>query len=333
MDGPAGSLEIPGLEWHSTPSSGGLGKSPAPYSKPQGNARGALQVSEGRGRGEISVHAQANRHDGITGDFLLRHFHERHGTGSMENSHDASGKLCSTADRLGLQKSWPSTRASGGESSRLADEQMRPSLLIPFGNRSNACYMNSLVQVFLWILDRDHGLCQELGRCTQFFALLQQHSHQHIKYLSQDMLWCMLTSGWKDSQRQHDVCEFAAYMCKLHKITMVQGEWEARTYINGVGQPGDAGYTTQPLLLSLPNRPPGLDDPVQVQSMVDLWHAHEAVHAFTALPQFSFCKWQDFELTKGECLNSIPWSRSTKTFSFRSSWTPFSGSGPSDITA
>ena len=55
------------------------------------------------------------------------------------------------------------------------------------------------------------------------------------------------------------------------------GEWEARTNVHGVGQPGDAGLSAQPILLHLPTLPPGLAPVLKVQSLVDQWYAQEAI--------------------------------------------------------
>ena len=47
----------------------------------------------------------------------------------------------------------------------------------------------------------------------------------------------------------------------------------------------DTGLCTQPVLLTLPRTPPGLDVRVQVQSLLDYWSgASKAVHAFSDPP-------------------------------------------------
>ena len=61
------------------------------------------------------------------------------------------------------------------------------------------------------------------------------------------------------------VCVFMAFLCQNNHITLVQSEWEATSDVHGVGQPGDAGSSAQPLLLHLPSIPPGLSDPIKVQ--------------------------------------------------------------------
>ena len=136
----------------------------------------------------------------------------------------------------------------------------------------------------LWAIELDaEARLPQMGRCAQFFRHLCGLTGCGQRSLAKDMMWRPLIRGWRDINRQHDVVEFAAYMFDRHGVTLVQGEWEARTGIPMVGQPGDVGQCTQPLLLHLPNLPPGLAA-LQVQSLVDQWHAQEAIHAFTAAP-------------------------------------------------
>jgi len=164
---------------------------------------------------------------------------------------------------------------------------MRRALQLRLGNKANSCYMNSFVQAVLWTLVFDMAsLLPQMGRSAQFFRNLL-HPKKSVKYLSQDMTWKMLTSGWKEPARQHDVVEFASFFSGRHDIQLVQGEWEARdtTALGvGVGRPCDEGSSTQPILLNMPNSPPGLAAPVQVQSLVDDWHVQTFTHAFLRAP-------------------------------------------------
>ena len=74
-------------------------------------------------------------------------------------------------------------------------------------------------------------------------------------------------------------------MCQRHSFLLFQGQWEARRVHQGHLQTRDTGLCTQPVLLTLPRTPPGLDVRVQVQSLLDYWSgASKAVHAFSDLP-------------------------------------------------
>ena len=148
--------------------------------------------------------------------------------------------------------------------------------------------MNSWVQVMLWAIERDVEVrLPQMGRCAQFFRHLCGMRTCGQKFLTKDLMWQPLVRGWRDINRQHDVVEFASYMFTRHHVAAVQGEWEARTGIPTVGQPGDTGHSSQPLLLHLPHLPPGLVT-LKVQSLVDQWHAQEAIHAFTVAPSILF---------------------------------------------
>ena len=162
--------------------------------------------------------------------------------------------------------------------------QMRRATTIVLGNVSNHCYMNSWLQLMLWTIEIDEeARLPQMGRCTQFLRHLCGHTGCGQRFLAKDLMWLPLVRGWRDINRQHDVVEFAAYMFTRHNVLLVQGEWEARTGLPSVGQPNDAGQSSQPLLLHLPHLPPGLAS-LRVQSLVDQWHAQDEIHAFTAGP-------------------------------------------------
>eukprot|EP00439_Symbiodinium_sp_Y106_P052892 s6280_g7.t1 len=181
-------------------------------------------------------------------------------------------------------KNYASTGPAGREDPGTRGAAMRRATTLVLGNESNHCCMNSWVQAMLWAIELDaEARLPQMGRCAQFFRHLCGLTGCGQRSLAKDMMWRPLIRGWRDINRQHDVVEFAAYMFDRHGVTLVQGEWEARTGIPMVGQPGDVGQCTQPLLLHLPNLPPGLAA-LQVQSLVDQWHAQEAIHAFTAAP-------------------------------------------------
>ncbi|CAE7262478.1 PRP2 [Symbiodinium sp. CCMP2592] len=109
-----------------------------------------------------------------------------------------------------------------------------------------------------------------------------------------------MNTGWQDWQQQHDVAEFASFFCGRHRVQAVTGEWEARTYVDGVGQPGDAGLSTQPILLVMPSTPPGLAPELKVQSLVDSWYAQEATHAFTVAPSVLLLQLGRFKVVNGK---------------------------------
>lgn len=145
--------------------------------------------------------------------------------------------------------------------------------------------MNTVVQAIQWLLDLRPMLLAQLGTGQGFFSTLSKHNLNHVKHLAKDMLWRMLISGWAEHRRQHDVSEFFAFLCQRHHVQLVQGQWQARRYMDGVTSINDTGSSTQPLLLSLPPTPPGLSPNLQVQSLIDYWSGTQAAfHAYTAPP-------------------------------------------------
>ena len=137
------------------------------------------------------------------------------------------------------------------------------------------------------------------GEQRSFLSTTLNQDFNLVKHLTKDFIWRALIAGWTNSHRQHDVVEFAAFFCKKHRIALVTGEWEARTNVDGVGQPGDAGSCAQPILLHLPSTPPGLGSTLKAQSVVDQWYAQEAIHACTVLPSVLMLQLGRFQVCDG----------------------------------
>ncbi|CAE7239429.1 PRP2 [Symbiodinium sp. CCMP2456] len=145
--------------------------------------------------------------------------------------------------------------------------------------------MNSYVQALAWAIDDGRALHFDLlGRGAHFFRTLLVQTRSEPVLLVQDLMWNTIITGWQDRHRQHDVVEFASFINDKHKLPLVEGTWEARTFLHGEGLIKDTGHSAQPLLLHMISAPPGLAPICQVQSLVDSWHAQEDVHAFTVLP-------------------------------------------------
>ena len=157
--------------------------------------------------------------------------------------------------------------------------------LVLLNRGRNLCYMNSLVQAWHWLLQLCPDRLRMMGTGRTFFQTLQAHPVYNPKNLMKDTHWRALVTGWSDHHRQHDVAEFFWFMCQRHSFLLFQGQWEARRVHQGHLQTRDTGLCTQPVLLTLPRTPPGLDVRVQVQSLLDYWSgASKAVHAFSDLP-------------------------------------------------
>ena len=275
-------LEISTVEPHPPVSSRGQGQETTTQRGDAANPGAALCIAKGAGGDSFPLHSQTYGNHGIAGDLLPRFVQPGHGTASMGSHDEAPRKLRFATYWSCLQESGAPT--NGREDPGDHRAAMRRASTLFLGNVSNHCYMNSWVQVMLWTIELDaEARLPQMGRCAQFFRHLCGLTGRGQRFLTKDLMWQPLIRGWKDINRQHDVVEFAAHMFARHGVALVQGEWEARTGLPMVGQPGDAGQCSQPLLLHLPHLPPGLAA-LQVQSLVDQWHAQEAIHAFTVAP-------------------------------------------------
>ena len=282
------SLEVPAVESDLEVLTGGQGTQAGAQRGNETTTGAALCSSEGAGGDAFSLHEETHGNHGVPSNLLLRPVHQGSGAASLGSHDEASRQLCSAVSGSGLQEGGASSRADGGEDSRDDRAAVRRATTTILGNASNHCYMNSWVQVMLWAIERDVEVrLPQMGRCAQFFRHLCGMRTCGQKCLTKDLMWQPLVRGWRDINRQHDVVEFASYMFTRHHVAAVQGEWEARTGIPTLGQPGDAGHSSQPLLLHLPHLPPGLVT-LKVQSLVDQWHAQEAIHAFTVAPSILF---------------------------------------------
>ena len=210
----------------------------------------------------------------------------------MDSTSSAAGQCHSAAGRIGLQAR-DSSPQPGGE----ADQGSHPWILrLALGNRSNCCYMNTVVQVLLWVMQTTRASARTMGRMHSFFISLQCHRPDTNKFLMQDMVWRMLISGWADSQRQHDTAEFFAYLAQKHQLPLLQGTWQARRFLDGVLEHRDSGQCTQPIVLRLPAQPPGLPTITQVQSLVDYWSgASDCIVALLDVPQILLLQLDRFQ--------------------------------------
>ena len=266
--------------------SGGSGTSPDPH--PEAGSRHSAS---------LPLQPKDGRHDGLRLHLLSGPIHPNTpGPGSMDSTSSTAGQCHPAAGRPGLQAR-DSSPQPGGE----ADQGSHPWVLrLALGNRSNYCYMNTVVQVLAWIMQTTQTSARAMGRMHSFFISLQSHRSDNTKFLMQDMVWRMLISGWADSQRQHDTAEFFAYLAQKYQFPMLQGTWQARRFLDGVLEHRDSGQCTQPIVLRLPAQPPGLPTTTQVQSLVDYWSgASDCIVALLEVPHILLLQLDRFQRSCG----------------------------------
>ena len=132
-------------------------------------------------------------------------------------------------------------------------------------NDGNACYMNSLVQVMLWLLEclQIRTLSSENDLESFFLSLMQSNDRTPLSLLHHPR-WQSVMRNWGEAHRQHDVCE--------SDCGLFAGLWKAFTpTMAGHTHLLDEGPCTQPIILHLPQATRD-STPPRIQRLVDEWH-------------------------------------------------------------
>ena len=132
-------------------------------------------------------------------------------------------------------------------------------------NDGNACYMNSLVQVLLWLLEclQIRTLSSENDLESFFLSLMQSNDRTPLSLLHHPR-WQSVIRNWGEAHRQHDVCE--------SDCGLFAGLWKAFTpTMAGHTHLLDEGPCTQPIILHLPQATRD-STPPRIQRLVDEWH-------------------------------------------------------------
>ena len=140
-------------------------------------------------------------------------------------------------------------------------------------NDGNACYMNSLVQVLLWLLEclQIHTLSSENDLESFFLSLMQSNDRTPLSLLHHPR-WPSVIRNWGEAHRQHDVCEFFAHIMHTSDCGLFAGLWKAFTpTMAGHTHLLDEGPCTQPIILHLPQATRA-STPPRIQRLVDEWH-------------------------------------------------------------
>ena len=80
-------------------------------------------------------------------------------------------------------------------------------------NPGNACYMNALIQVMVWLVTIETLSVTSLASSTgRFYLSLLHNSRLGPINLLHDPRWLSRIEGWAEVHRQHDVCEFFTFL-------------------------------------------------------------------------------------------------------------------------
>ena len=140
-------------------------------------------------------------------------------------------------------------------------------------NPGNACYMNALIQVMVWLVTIDTLSVTSLASATgRFYLSLLHNSRLGPINLLHDPRWLSRIEGWAEVHRQHDVCEFFTFLMQGCDCGIFTGSWQARMpTAAGNMRLVDAGLCTQPIVLYIPQKVRHAAAP-RLQSLVADWH-------------------------------------------------------------
>ena len=148
-------------------------------------------------------------------------------------------------------------------------------------NVDNTCYINSLVHIISWMLERTGSqvTCLGLGQHAWRAILVQRKAvvvHRLIP-------WSFLMQGWSHGGQQHDICEFFSHLLCRMQTSPFQGTWSARyveagrTYIHDYGECSGSHLLT----LDVP-----IDGQWNLQDQVNAWMGQAFTHALKSAPQW-----------------------------------------------
>ena len=152
-------------------------------------------------------------------------------------------------------------------------------LYLKLRNVGNTCYINTLVQIISWLLERTASqvTCLGLGQHAWRAVLVQRKA-----FVVHNLFpWTFLMQGWSHGGRQHDICEFFSHLACRMQFTPFQGTWNARFLEAGRTCVHDSGDCINMLTLEVPT-----SGHWQLQDLVDGWWGQAFVHALESTPQW-----------------------------------------------
>ena len=221
-------VAIPSLESHSTTPGGG----------PQATTHPGRQIAGSPSHGSAVPQSSDHQHP--------THVRDHDQSGNVQDGHLPSQPQCTdyvghdaniagqyglSAGGDGVQNRTPGSRPGRAEDS---SSSVRSQLIEgAFGtqvtslvlvNQSTVCYMDSVMQALLWMMGRSQFDTSSLvGTGAQFFrSMLARTSTRPINLL-QESQWCSMLNGWGEVHRQHDVCEFLAFILQQNDFGLFYG--------------------------------------------------------------------------------------------------------------
>ena len=102
-------------------------------------------------------------------------------------------------------------------------------LQLVLSNHGNACYMNALIQVMVWLVTiAELALSTTASRRGRFYLSVLHNSKRGPIDIMYDPRWHSMIEGWAEVHRQHDVCEFFTFLMTQCDCSLFSGSWQAR---------------------------------------------------------------------------------------------------------
>ena len=172
-------------------------------------------------------------------------------------------------------------------------------LCLKLRNAGNTCYINTLVHIISWLLERTASqvTCLGLGQHAWRAVLVQRKA-----FVVRNLFpWTFLMQGWSHGGRQRDICEFFSRLVCRMQPTPFQGTWNARFLEAGRICVHDSGDCTNLLTLDVPT-----SGHWQLQDLVNSWRGQAFVHALESTP------WNAWDMAEqGRCTPCYVWQGST----------------------
>ena len=255
-----------------------------------GRAEGDLPRPDGAARAQVSEHPAIDSTDRgqhvAVSTFLIVP-----GTGGGSGPLDVQRSLRehgSPADRrqhaAGKSQEEPSGRRARQGPGPVAGDAtgLRQSVLaVRLQNKSNTCYINSSILLWLWAYALTTDLADTAGfAATALRAVL---SSKGMLDLLEFLPWRRFLQGWRNVRHQHDVQEWHVHLFSQAMPPSMWGSWQAKLLSLDLR---DSANTYTPILMT----PPAHLQECSLQTVVDQWSSQEAIHALAAPPRIlSIC--------------------------------------------
>ena len=181
-------------------------------------------------------------------------------------------------DEIATQPDETGTQASARSIQTRGEPPTKHALTLQLRNAGNTCYINAIVHLITWLLDRTNTQVSNLGSGQSAWrAILAQRKAFVVHHL---FPWNGIMRGWEHGGRQHDICEFFSHL--THRIPELpfQGTWNARVFEAAAYHVTDHGSCTQMITLDIP-----MDGSWQLQDTVNAWWGQAFIHALGSAPR------------------------------------------------